>query len=189
MLKPTAEEWKQPERRPSLAGKINRMNTPVPTSTAFANFVVTHRSGGLRDALAYLLSLTEYRYIGIWRFSEGKANAAVHFDKESPETTRATEVADTATYCCYVRESGQPFKTPNSLLDERVSAHPARDTVLTYCGVPVMDSTGAILGTLCHYDLVPRDPEQVNLELMLMVSSYLALGGHVPPYPETLPAA
>lgn len=149
----------------------------------FADFAVKVRSDGVREALAQLLTLTDYRFIGIWRFENGKANAAVHFDRENPDQLTATEVPDTATYCCYVRESGQPFMTPNALIDARVAAHPAREQVLSYCGVPVMDSSGVILGTLCHYDLVPRDPSQVNLELMLNVSSFLALGGHVPAYP------
>ena len=153
-------------------------------SAAFADFVVAMKALGLREALGNLLKRTDYRFIGIWRFENGKANAAVHFDREQPGITTSEEVPDTATYCCYVRESGQPFKTPNTLVDERVAAHPAKSKVQSYCGVPVMDSSGNILGTLCHYDLVPRETEQVSLELMMSVASYLALGGHVPPYPK-----
>lgn len=151
----------------------------------FADFVVKNKSEGLREALALLLKRTDYRYIGIWRFEGGKANAVVHFDRENPSQLTATEVPDTATYCCYVRETGEPFKTPNALVDERLRQHPARETVKSYCGVPVMDSQGTILGTLCHYDVVPRDPEQVDLELMLRVASFIALGGHLPPYPSS----
>lgn len=153
-------------------------------SAAFADFTVTLRNEGLRPALAGLLKRTDYRYIGIWRFEDGKANAVVHYDRQNPEQLRADEVPDTATYCIYVRESGKPFKTPNALVDERVADHPARSTVLSYCGVPVMDSDGTILGTLCHYDVVPRDPDPISLELMLTLGSYLALGKHVPPYPS-----
>ncbi len=155
---------------------------PNRTNQNFADFAVTHRGEGLRLALAQLLELTDYRFIGIWRFEDGKANAVVHYDRENPEVTSASEVPDTATYCCFVRASGEPFKTPNALVDERLMQHPAREKVLTYCGVPVMDSFGNIMGTLCHYDVVPRDPEQIDIPLMLSVSSYLALGGHVPPY-------
>lgn len=152
-------------------------------SRTFADFVVTLRLDGLREALACLLHRTDYRFIGIWRFEDGRANAVVHYDRENPGALTAQEVPDDATYCCYVRESGQPFQTPHALIDARLNAHPARETVQSYCGVPVMDSDGTILGTLCHYDLVPRDPAQVDLELMLNVASFLALGGHVPPYP------
>lgn len=154
-------------------------------SRTFADFAVKVRGEGVREGLELLLKRTDYRFIGIWRFESGKANAVVHYDRENPEVLTATEVPDTATYCCYVRESGQPFLTPNALVDARLAAHPAREQVLSYCGVPVMDSFGKILGTLCHYDLVPRDPAQVNIELMLNVASFLALGGHVPPYPST----
>jgi hypothetical protein len=31
---------------------------------------------------------------------------------------------------------------------------------------------------------MPRDAEQVNMNLMLMISAYLANNGHVPPYPS-----
>lgn len=152
-------------------------------SQAFDGFVATMRAQGLRLALAGLLVRTDYRFIGIWRFENGKANAAVHYDRENPDQLAADEVADDATYCCYVRASGHPFKTADSRSDPRLAQHPAREAVLSYCGVPVMDSLGNVFGTLCHYDLVPRDPEQVDLELMVNVASFLALGGHVPPYP------
>ncbi|VTU16002.1 hypothetical protein SRS16CHR_01663 [Variovorax sp. SRS16] len=150
----------------------------------FARFAVTMRSEGLREALASLLQQTDYRFIGIWRFEDGQANAVVHYDRENPDVLTAQEVPDTATYCCFVRDSHAPFMTPNALVDERLAQHPARAQVLTYCGVPLMDSAGTILGTLCHYDLVPRDPQQIDIELMLNVASYLTLGGHLPPYPK-----
>jgi GAF domain-containing protein len=156
-------------------------------SRAFADFVVTLKGRDLRSALATLLKRTDYRFIGIWRFENGRATAVVHYDLENPQVLTTEEVPETASYCCYVREEGAPFKTPNALIDERLAGHPARTQVQAYCGVPVMDSAGTILGTLCHYDVVPRDPEQVNIDLMLSVASYLALGGHVPPYPSQPP--
>jgi GAF domain-containing protein len=155
----------------------------TPTERHFDIFRATLADQGVRESLAYLVGLSDYRFIGIWRFQDGKADAAVHFDKENPGVLRAQEVADTATYCCYVRDSRGAFKTAHALLDPRTEGHPAREAVPTYCGVPVMDSAGVLLGTLCHYDLVPRDPEQINLELMFAVASTLAQGGHVPPYP------
>jgi GAF domain-containing protein len=156
-----------------------------PTASAFAKFVVTHRTQGLRAALATLVKMTDYRFIGLWRFQDGKANAVVHYDREDPSKTTTQEVPDTATYCCFVRDTKAPFKTPNALIDERLASHSAREQVTTYCGVPVMDSLGNVLATLSHYDVVPRDPDQVNLELMLMVAAYVANNGNLPPYPST----
>ena len=155
---------------------------------AFETFVATLNADGLRHALATLVERTDYRFIGLWRFQDGKANAAVHFDRENPEVLSAQEVSEDATYCCYVREARQPFTTADARGDVRLAQHPARDEVLTYCGVPVMDSAGHVLGTLCHYDVVPRDPAQVDLELMLNVAGFLALEGRVPPFPRTSPS-
>ncbi|HUD32956.1 MAG TPA: GAF domain-containing protein [Variovorax sp.] len=158
-----------------------------PTSAAFAKFVVTHRTQNLRAALATLLKLTDYRFIGLWRFQDGKANAVLHYDREDPTAMTAQEVPDTATYCCFVRERKAAFKTPNALMDERLASHAARGEIASYCGVPVMDSSGNVLATLCHYDLIPREPEQVNLDLMLLVAAYIANNGHLPPYPSSAP--
>ena len=153
-------------------------------TTAFDTFCATVHTQGVREGLAFLLRMTDYRFIGIWRFQDGKANAAVHYDRENPSELGATEVPDTATYCCYVRNSKGVFMTAHAILDPRTEGHPAREVVPAYCGVPVMNSEGHIFGTLCHYDLVPRDPEQVDIELMIQVASFLARDGHVPPYPQ-----
>lgn len=47
-----------------------------------------------------------------------------------------------------------------------------------------MDPDGDLIGTLCHYDLLPRDPEQLDLELLLQAASALSAPGVVPPYPS-----
>jgi GAF domain-containing protein len=153
---------------------------------AFAQFSQKLHASGLREALSYLLHLTDFRFIGIFRFRDGMATAAAHVDRENPAELRTAEVADSATYCCYVHNGRQAFTTLDAMADPRLLAHVARAAVRAYAGVPVMDSEGTVLGTLCHYDVVPRDPAQVDLGLMLEVASALAYGGHVPPYPEPL---
>lgn len=154
------------------------------TERAFAEFERTLHAHGARAALAYLVGLTSYRFIGIFRFSEGMANAAIHYDRENPEILHIDEVPDTATYCCYVRDTRGAFTTVDSLHDRRLAEHPKRAAVRAYCGVPVMDSEGVLLGTLCHYDVVPRAADQLDLLLLLQAASTLARGGHVPPYPQ-----
>ena len=47
-----------------------------------------------------------------------------------------------------------------------------------------MDASSVLVGTLCHYDVVPRDAEQIDIPAMLSIASYIGLGGHVPPYPQ-----
>lgn len=159
------------------------MSSRSNTKQAFERFASILQASGVRDALAYLVGLSDYRFIGIFRFQGGKATAAVHYDKADPSALRSAEVPDTATYCCFIRDSGGAFSTADAMADERLRDHVAREAVRAYCGVPVMDAEGHLLGTLCHYDVVPRDPEQLDLQLLLQVASALAYGHHVPPYP------
>ncbi|MFZ4285249.1 GAF domain-containing protein [Variovorax sp. HJSM1_2] len=149
----------------------------------FAKFSRMLAAQGLRPALADLLMATDYRFIAIFRFNGDRATAAVFYDRENPAVLRVDEVPAKATYCCYARDAKGAFVTANALLDARLQGHVAREHVQAYCGVPIMTPEGEILGTLCHYDLVPRDPAQIDLELLCEIASALEQGAHVPPYP------
>ena len=165
----------------TLPDKTGQIDTTVVAFNVFANLMAT---SGLRDALYSLLRLTDYRFISIFRFRDGLATSAVHVDRENLTLTQADEVPDTATYCCYVRDGNGAFTTADALIDARTAAHPARAVVRAYCGIPVLDVEGELIGTLCHYDLVPRDPAQLDLELLLQAASLIAQSGQVPSYPE-----
>ena len=156
------------------------------TDDAFDRFSSTLASSGIRAALAYLLGLTDFRYIGIFRFEGDRARAVVYVDRDNPEVEQIDEAPVVATYCCYVRDTVGVFKTCNSLADPRLDNHTAQPTVVSYCGLPVLDSTGVLLGSLCHYDSVPHDPEQIDMALMMRVASTLAYGQHIPPYAQPL---
>lgn len=158
------------------------MNTKISEHDAFGKFSETLASTGVRDALAYLLSLTTYRFIAIFRFENEMTKTIVFYDRENPQAENTQETEISSTYCCYVRDSHGAFMTANALLDARTMGHPKREVLASYCGVPILDSEGVILGTLCHYDVVPRDPEQINLPLMLSVAAALSKGNHIQPF-------
>jgi GAF domain-containing protein len=157
----------------------------ISTEAAFRQFSETVTHEGVRPALAYLLSLTDYRYIAIFRRNGDKASAAVFYDRVNPENLRVDEVPASATYCHFAIEGKALFTTADSLADARLADHVARQAVQAYWGLPVMTPEGEILGMLCQYDTVPRDPTQVNLELMIEVEVASALEQRdlVPPHP------
>lgn len=157
---------------------------PPSTDEAFAAFMRLLREAGLRRALAYLLELTDYRYIAIFRFRDELITAIAFYDREDPAAEAADIVPVSATYCCFVRDSKGAFTTADSLLDARVAGHVKRETVKAYHGIPILTPEGEILGTLCHFDDVPRDPEQIDLELILQVASALEQTGSVPAFPD-----
>ncbi len=153
------------------------------TAERFAKFSATLQSAGLRAALAEQLLHTDYRFIAIFRFDGERADAALYYDRENPEVLRAEEVPASATYCVFARRSRSPFVTDDAMADERLTGHVAREQVRAYCGVPIMTPEGEILGTLCHYDVVPRDAQQIDLALMCEIASALEQRQLVPPYP------
>lgn len=160
----------------------------IGSDQAYEEFAQVLAGGGVREALAYIVQLTNFRFIGLWRLQDGMATAVVHFDRENPDQMHPDEVRATDTYCCIVRDRRGEFMTANAMLDPVIGQHPAQESVPAYFGVPLIDSAGALLGTLCLYDVVPRNTEQVDISLMLGVASMLANGGFVPPYPQFLPA-
>lgn len=155
-----------------------------PGVVAFNVFAKLMETDGIRAALYSVLRKSDYRFIGIFRFKDGKATSAVHVDRQNLNVTQADEVDATATYCNFVRHSGKPFITADAVTDPSTDGHVAREVIRSYCGVPILDSEGAFVGTLCHYDLVPRDPHQLNLEFLVQVSGALSRSGLIPPYPQ-----
>ncbi len=158
--------------------------TQEATRKAFAEFKRTLETSGLRAALAYLSSLTDFRFIALFRFEGDRANAAAFYDRERPQVSSLDEVPAHATYCRFARDARGVFATADAPNDPRLAGHAARDAVRSYWGVPVITPEGEILATLCHYDVQPRDPRQIDLELMLAVASTLERERLIPPYPQ-----
>jgi hypothetical protein len=194
-LTPRFEDLARAVRAAQPAGHSNADGTPArrtltrptgeidKTAVAFNVFSRLMASGDLRSALYSVLRLSDYRFISIFRFQGGRATSVIHVDRQDLTVTQADEVADTATYCCYVRDAKGAFVTADAMADPRTALHEARDVVRSYCGVPIFETDGEIMGTLCHYDLVPRDPAQLDLELLVQISGAIARSGLVPPYP------
>lgn len=150
------------------------MNAQLSENDGLAEFLRILRKSSIRSALAYLLSLTEYRYIAIFRFEDEMAKALVYIDRDNPDIQQIDDEKISATYCCYVRDTKGVFTTANALTDDRTISHPKREILASYCGVPILDSEGEILGTICYFDEAPKDSEQINLPLMLSVASALS---------------
>lgn len=155
------------------------------TRERFTKFSAILSASGLRSALADALLQTDYRYIALFRLNGDRASAAIFYDRTQPEVLHAQEVPTIASYCAFTRDTKQPFVTANSLLDSRLNDHVSRESVRAYCGIPILTPEGQFLGTLCHYDHVPRDSTQVDMALMCEIASALEQGGHVPPYPNS----
>lgn len=176
----------------TLAGQAPRVASTCAASShgdvddslaAFNTFSTLLATEGIRAALYSVLRKSDYRFIGIFRFRNGKATSTVHVDRMDLNDLQAATVDEAATYCTLVRDGKAPFVTADATLDPRTALHEARDVVRAYAGIPIVARDGEFIGTLCHYDLEPRSPEQLDLSLLLRVATALGQSGQVPPYP------
>lgn len=121
---------------------------------------------GIRAGLIYLNRLTTHRFSALYRFDGNMLKNLFFHDKENPAQESAPEIPVLASYCVFVRDSGRQFSVENSIIDERVADHPKKLEIKSYCGVPLLDRFGRMLGTMCHFDVEPNratSPEDIEL--------------------------
>ncbi len=128
---------------------------------------------GVRPALIFLNALTDHRFSAIYQFEKETLRNLYFYDRENPEVESIEEIPVTASYCVFLRETGVLFHTSDALRDERVRTHPKREKVLAYCGVPLLDTKGALFGSICHFDFEPRVIPDKDVDLMESVSHLL----------------
>jgi GAF domain-containing protein len=121
------------------------------------------REGGIHSALAVLNGRTSHRFTGLYGLEPPMLRNLRLFDQENPELEVGADSPLRETYCSITGGTGAPFAAADTGQDERLLAHPARESTLAYCGVPLIDGSGAVLGTLCHFDLVPRPVQEIEV--------------------------
>lgn len=112
--------------------------------------------GGLHAALGFLNARTRHRFTGVYRFEPPMLRNLCLFDRENPGLRLGGDTPMRETYCSLVGEGVAPFTTEDAGRDDRLTTHPARQSVIAYCGVPLVTDEGACFGSLCHFDLRPR---------------------------------
>ncbi len=121
---------------------------------------------GVRGAVAFLNSLTSHRFTSLYRFNSGALQNITFYDREHPEVESCEEIPVEASYCVYVRDYGTNMSVVDSEKDERVRDHPKRQTVRSYCGVPLLDSRDQLIGSVCHFDLEPGHTTEQDVALL-----------------------
>lgn len=129
----------------------------------------------MSQALSALNSRTRFRFTGLYRVEPPSLRNEYLFDRENPSLSLGGEVTPLSnTYCGIVAATKQPFVADDAPHDARLVAHPARESVVSYAGVPVRTADGRIFGTLCHFDLRPRILPPDELAILEAVSTVLS---------------
>jgi len=114
-------------------------------------------SDDLFGALRVLNQTTEYRFTGIYLLDGRWVKSVLLFDRDCPNVQIGHDVLWDESYCRLAATDGIQCEITNSLTDPRLTKHAAREAVQCYCGVLLRSPDGQPLGTLCHFDVRPRD--------------------------------
>lgn len=114
-------------------------------------------SDDLFGALRVLNQTTEYRFTGIYLLADRWVKSVLLFDRECPNVQIGHDILWDESYCSITATDGTQCEITNSLTDPRLAQHAAREAVQCHCGVLLRSPDGEPLGTLCHFDVRPRD--------------------------------
>ncbi|MEO8754023.1 MAG: GAF domain-containing protein [Casimicrobiaceae bacterium] len=128
------------------------------------------KKDGLPGAVSAINQTVPHRYTGIF-LKDGPLlqNVALH-DKQDPAPELWAPFPLGQSFCNLIVVSGDPLTVREAHTDPRVDVmqHPAGDKLQAYCGVPLIDSEGEVLGTLCHLDEKKIDA-RIDLVAMLQI--------------------
>ena len=122
-----------------------------------------------------LNSRTRYRFTGVYRVDPPNLRNLYLFDRENPALSLGGETVPLErTYCGIVAATRTPFLSENASTDPRLADHCARDSVVSYIGVPIRNTDGRVFGTLCHYDVRPRMLPANELTILESTARYIS---------------
>lgn len=126
---------------------------------------------GMRAAIIFLNHLTDHRYTSVFIFDGPHGRHAFYYDRENAAQVTAPDTLVEMSYCIYVRKSASLFEVNDATTDERVGRdHPKKELIRSYCGIPLIDGYGNVLGSACHYDPNPKPTAPEDVELLEMFS-------------------
>jgi hypothetical protein len=140
----------------SFAGREWTRTLNSPLSEIVKTFEQILQAQGLFGALRYLNSTTELRFTGIYRFESTWVRSILLFDRGNPHLQVGKDVPLQESYCMLTARDGASCCIEDSRSDPRLLHHAARESVLSYYAVHLLDPEGRSWGTLCHFDFVLR---------------------------------
>ncbi len=152
---------------------VSRMGEKHAHADTLAEIKNVLASKGLRSAVEFLNSLTPHRFTSLYRFDGPTLRSLTFYDRENPSVESCEDIPVEASYCVFVRNTGQRFAVADASCDERVKDHAKRETVRRYCGVPLLDGSGRMVGSICHFDLEPGRVAEKDVELLERMAELL----------------
>ena len=113
-------------------------------------------ASGVPGSLQYLNSRVAHRCTAIYRLESSTVRCLFLFDKLGEFTTELLAIVPLHdSYCQFVLKDGF-FFSENTADDRRLDGNSHQGVVMSYHGIPIVDTDGQLFGTLCHFDMVPQ---------------------------------
>ena len=121
---------------------------------------------GASAALAYLSAGVPHRYSAIYRLENALFENIFLHDKQGEVIPEFLALVPFEVSFCQFVLRDTAFSTNDSAADRRLDRHKYQGVVATYHGVPILDDTGELAGTLCHFDVVTHPLSDIEFELL-----------------------
>ena len=153
--------------RPPLPMPRNNTRVVASLASVVTQCAAELQRSGVLAALAFLNERTRFRYTGVYHADPPLLRNVQLFDRENPRLNVSGDVAQLdETYCGITRTTNAPFATSNALHDARLRTHAARESVISYSGVPIRLDNRGPWGSLCHFDVRPRLLSPAELHIL-----------------------
>ena len=136
--------------------RADHMERPTTSSRSLELFVSALNAQGASAALGYLNAGVPHRFSAIYRLFDDRFQNVLLLDKQGEPTPAFLDaIPFEVSFCQFVLGDGF-FSTDDSAADRRLDGHPYQGVMNSYCGVPIVSDAGDLIGTLCHFDLMPQ---------------------------------
>jgi len=95
------------------------------------------------------------------------------FDRENPDETSCEDIPVEASFCVFVRDTKKPFVTTDSENDRRLTSYPKRGIVNVTAAFRLLDRSGQMFGSICHFDLEPGEIAERDVETLEYMATVL----------------
>ena len=142
-------------------------------SPAVAEFERVLEQDGILAGLRFLNRRVAHRCSAIYRLQHLTARNLYFHDREGallPAAFGTVPLGDG--FCQHALREGC-FLTDDTRTDSRVDGSPFKGVVIAYHGLPLLDKTDRLFGSLCHFDFVPRSLPDEEFEMLKEAASLL----------------
>ena len=130
------------------------------------DFSAMLQSEGPSAAVAYLNRGVPHRYTAVYKIDGDRlCNVLLHDKAGEVRPEFLADVAFSDSFCQFVLRDGA-FQTGDSANDSRLDGHPYQGVMVCYYGVPILDNSAELWGTLCHFDTRQLALDDASFELL-----------------------